>query len=127
MSTKQQIERRLSRVEDQIDALTVAVVVGNDIAAETRDGLAPFVRQREVEDAIEDAIERQVVVGFHYTALDEERSVRIVSPYESRLTKTGLHLVGYDHVRDGVRQFNLKRIENLAPIPAYPYEAPEGR
>lgn len=102
------ISDRLDRIETKLDFILSKLDPPTDYHCAT---------------TIEDAIDSEVVLGFHYVKLDGTPSVRIISPYEVRGTTSGDHLVGYDHNRDGLRQFALRRIERITPLDDYPFVA----
>lgn len=96
-----------------------------EFVSEAIDGLDQEDTNRAVLAA---AIELQLVVEFTYTNGDGERLVRVVSPYELRDTQDGRRFVlGYEHNREGLRQFEITRIEDLvAESQARAYRQPQG-
>lgn len=113
-------------VEDLVDAAAAAVLTSHDeriatlearvnalseqlAAALPAEPYAP--EQVTVEDVIEGAINDHEVVEFCYEDRDGIQSLRLVSPYDLTDARNGARLlVGYDHDRDGIRQFRVERI-----------------
>lgn len=72
------------------------------------------------------AIEDERVISFVYIDSKGERSTRIVSPWEIKLTKAGVRLIGYDHARQDIRQFCPAGIRSgLTVEDRYEYRPPE--
>lgn len=67
------------------------------------------------EEFLRRMIEIGVTVEFRYTREDGEISTRTVSPYELRPNGHGPNLFGWDHEREGIRQYRLERIRELGP------------
>jgi predicted DNA-binding transcriptional regulator YafY len=70
-------------------------------------------------------IEQGYRMRFTYTKQDGVIEERIVSPYELAETSQGLRLSGWDHKRDGMRQFAPERMTVLQWQSAG-YRPPEG-
>lgn len=127
----EQIERQGEATADLLSVLSrqieevrqaaeqpLVVVVETSTTGDDPGGLPDFERRaREFADAIE----LEVVVYFGYTKENGEKGPRAVSPYELRDTATGLHLIGYDHYRRGIRQFAVARTKNPIGLPGIPF------
>jgi predicted DNA-binding transcriptional regulator YafY len=74
-----------------------------------------------IEAQVRAFIEAEVPILIKYKKLEDDSVVhRHVSPYEVETVKQNLfqaakYLVGYDHSRDGIRNFRLSRIQGIAP------------
>lgn len=68
--------------------------------------------ENDIGNAIDAAIKRGEVIEFAYVSSDGEAKARTLSPYETY--KAGAnhddYVIGYDHDREGLRQFKLSSI-----------------
>lgn len=112
------IERRIAELTKQIAGLSTHLTILTDIALDEQSER----RHHEVtEDVLAHAIKTKQVVAFRYEDTNGVELLRIVSPWETKQTATGPHLVGYDHPRGGTRQFALRRITELEIQPSYTF------
>lgn len=58
-------------------------------------------------------IAEELPIEFWYEKVDGTADHRTVSPYELRETAQGVRLLGYDHGRDGIRQYAPEGIGEL--------------
>ena len=100
-----------------IDALAALAARVAELEARPIPGTAELAPIPEITDAerteaiLRFAVETHLPVDFWYTKPGEEKSERLVSPYEIRASRAGnTLLVGYDHDRAEIRQFRLDRI-----------------
>lgn len=64
-------------------------------------------------NTIQDAIDKQVRIGFHYVNNKGERTVREVDPYRQHIKGAQRYVKGHCYHADEVRTFNLDSMESL--------------
>lgn len=102
---------RIAKLEASVERLTEQLAVA--LPAEP---YAPS--QVTTEDDLDGAILREEVVEFVYRDREGVQSLRQVSPYDLTDAANGARLlVGYDHDRDGIRQFRIERIDSVIVLP----------
>lgn len=124
MSTKTAIVDRLDHISDQVDSLTTVVT---RVADNQYLNGVPGVLDHVETDAdrlgiVADAIDTESVLTFRYVKCDGTHTLRTVSPYTIREAQDGQRfLIGYDHVREGLRQFALTRVAEVEDRPEFDF------
>jgi hypothetical protein len=104
-----ELEARIDRVERQLPTRAVDEPISRD-AVEIAESLSAFDQDRAT---LATAIELELPVAFIYTNGDLETLRRVVSPYELKTVSDGRRfLVGWDHGREGIRQFEIGKAES---------------
>lgn len=120
------IEAALRQVlENQVDDLQAQVddLVARMTPAALPEDAGPSVLDDEVFLGM--AIERQLPIRFAYTDRDGSVSDRLVSPYEVIEPVDTPLVFGWDHGREGLRQFHVTRIDAPSFELVEPFVAPE--
>jgi predicted DNA-binding transcriptional regulator YafY len=111
------LERRLRRCEEARRAIIEArldAIEGRLAGLEREASYAP--EQPDDRELLRQAIEDERVVKFSYHGRDAV-TLRTLSPYVLRESQSGDELLmGYDHDRDALRQFQLDRIAGIHPV-----------
>ena len=75
-----------------------------------------IVEEMQMKKELQRYIQDKITIEIdYYSPWTEKESIRKIDPYEIRMKKRSLYLIGYCHVKKDVRYFRLKRIRKVIP------------